>query len=918
MWNEHCSYKSSKIHLRTLPTKAPWVIQGPGENAGVIDIGDGLAVVFKMESHNHPSYIEPYQGATTGVGGILRDVFTMGARPIACLNALSFGDPKHPKTRALVAGVVAGIGGYGNSFGVPTVGGEVRFHRRYDGNCLVNAMAVGLADADKIFYSAASGVGMPIVYLGSKTGRDGIHGASMASAEFGADAEEKRPTVQVGDPFSEKLLLEACLEIMAKGCVIAIQDMGAAGLTCSAVEMGAKGDLGVTLNLDKVPCRETGMSAYEMMLSESQERMLMVLKPEKEQEAEAIFRKWGLDFAVVGETTPTKRFIVRHGGATMADLPIKELGDEAPVYDRPFAETEKRKIVAATDVVPPMPIAAALEKLIGSPDLCSRRWVWEQYDHVIIGNTVQRPGGDAAVVRINDGPKALALTSDVTPRYCEADPFEGGKQAVAEAWRNLSAVGAKPLALTDNLNFGNPERPEIMGQLVGCIRGIGEAARVLDFPIVSGNVSLYNETNGRAILPTPTIGGVGVLDDFTASMTLRFKAEGEAILLIGETQGWLGQSVYLRDICGREEGAPPPVDLAAEKRHGDFVRSLIRDGLVTAAHDISDGGLLVALAEMAMASGIGAVLEGPSAFPAHAFWFGEDQGRYVVTAKNADLIAQRATAAGVTLTRLGATGGKALAISGERPIAVAQLKELIRELAAGLHGGSGGVEHDPEKWIPVFGKDHAPSKTTLSARRRAQRAVTARRQARCVCGEATDDTAAAERNAGTERPHFDAADLHDRQRLARAQQRHRPDGRDRRRSRCRRCSGWCRRRRAAADRGHGAAARCRELRLVALETLQCFGTARLHARATGHEIGPARGADGGRLLRRRFRRCGGCRRGRGGWRGRGGRCAGARRLRRFWFCRFLGRRCLLYWLGGCRGGGWRRGRERLHRGLAIR
>jgi phosphoribosylformylglycinamidine synthase len=684
MWNEHCSYKSSKIHLRTLPTKAPWVIQGPGENAGVIDIGDGLAVVFKMESHNHPSYIEPYQGAATGVGGILRDVFTMGARPIACLNALSFGDPKHPKTRALVGGVVAGIGGYGNSFGVPTVGGEVRFHRRYDGNCLVNAMAVGLADADKIFYSAASGVGMPIVYLGSKTGRDGIHGASMASAEFGADAEEKRPTVQVGDPFSEKLLLEACLEIMAKGCVIAIQDMGAAGLTCSAVEMGAKGDLGVTLNLDKVPCRETGMSAYEMMLSESQERMLMVLKPEKEEEAEAIFRKWGLDFAVVGETTPTKRFIVRHGGATMADLPIKELGDEAPVYDRPFAETAKRKIVRAADVAPPMPIVAALEKLIGSPDLCSRRWVWEQYDHVIIGNTVQRPGGDAAVVRINDGPKALALTSDVTPRYCEADPFEGGKQAVAEAWRNLCAVGAKPLALTDNLNFGNPERPEIMGQLVGCVRGIGEAARALDFPIVSGNVSLYNETNGRAILPTPTIGGVGVLDDFTASMTLRFKAEGEAILLIGETQGWLGQSVYLREVCGREEGAPPPVDLAVEKRHGDFVRSLIRDGFVTASHDISDGGLLVALAEMAIASGIGAVLEGPSALAAHAFWFGEDQGRYVVTGKNADLIVERAKAAGVILTRLGATGGKVLAISGERPIAVAQLKEAF------------------ESWLPAY------------------------------------------------------------------------------------------------------------------------------------------------------------------------------------------------------------------------
>jgi phosphoribosylformylglycinamidine synthase len=448
--------------------------------------------------------------------------------------------------------------------------------------------------------------------------------------------------------------------------------------------MGAKGDLGVTLNLDTVPCRETGMSAYEMMLSESQERMLMVLKPEKEKEAEAIFRKWGLDFAVVGETTPTKRFIVRHGGEVMADLPIKELGDEAPVYDRPFAETEKRKIVAAADVVPPMTVAAALEKLIGAPDLCSRRWVWEQYDHVIIGNTVQRPGGDAAVVRINEGPKALALTSDVTPRYCEADPFEGGKQAVAEAWRNLSAVGAKPLALTDNLNFGNPERPEIMGQLVGCIRGIGEAARALDFPIVSGNVSLYNETNGRAILPTPTIGGVGVLDDFTKSMTIAFKAEGEAILLIGETQGWLGQSIYLREICGREEGAPPPVDLATEKRHGDFVRGLIGDGLVTAAHDISDGGLLVALAEMAIASGIGAVLETSSALATHAFWFGEDQGRYIVTGKNADLIAQRAEAAGVALTRLGATGGKALAIAGERPIAVTQLKESF------------------EKWLPAY------------------------------------------------------------------------------------------------------------------------------------------------------------------------------------------------------------------------
>ncbi|MBN8935063.1 MAG: phosphoribosylformylglycinamidine synthase subunit PurL [Rhizobiales bacterium] len=678
MWNEHCSYKSSKVHLRGLPTRAPWVIQGPGENAGVIDIGDGLAVVFKMESHNHPSYIEPYQGAATGVGGILRDVFTMGARPIACLNALSFGAPEHPKTRHLVSGVVAGVGGYGNSFGVPTVGGQVRFHTRYDGNNLVNAMAVGLAEADKIFYAAASGVGMPIVYLGSKTGRDGIHGASMASAEFGDGAEEKRPTVQVGDPFSEKLLLEACLEIMEKDCVIAIQDMGAAGLTCSAVEMGAKGDLGVDLQLDSVPCRETGMSAYEMMLSESQERMLMVLKPDKEKEAEAIFRKWGLDFAIVGYTTPSKRFVVKHDDAVMADLPIKELGDEAPVYNRPFVETPKRPVVTAGSVKPPVPLADALETLIGTPELCSRRWVWEQYDHVIGGNTVQRPGGDAAVVRVNEGPKALALTVDVTPRYCEADPFEGGKQAVAEAWRNITAVGGKPLAITDNLNFGNPEKPEIMGQFVGCVRGIAEACKALDFPVVSGNVSLYNETNGRGILPTPSIGGVGVLPDFTKSATLAFKAEGEAILLIGETQGWLGQSVYLRDVCGREDGAPPPVDLIEERENGDVVRALIHDGLATAVHDVSDGGLLVALAEMAMASGIGATLEAaPDDTPAHAFWFGEDQARYLVTvpADRADTVIRRVQEASVPVHRIGTTGGATLILPGERPILIKALTE---------------------------------------------------------------------------------------------------------------------------------------------------------------------------------------------------------------------------------------------------
>ena len=691
MWNEHCSYKSSKVHLRGLPTSAPWVIQGPGENAGVIDIGDGLAVVFKMESHNHPSYIEPYQGAATGVGGILRDVFTMGARPIAALNSLSFGDPKHPKTRHLVSGVVSGIGGYGNSFGVPTVGGSVRFHTRYDGNNLVNAMAVGLARTDGIFYAAASGVGMPIVYLGSKTGRDGIHGASMASAEFGEDSEEKRPTVQVGDPFAEKLLLEACLEIMRKDCVIAIQDMGAAGLTCSAVEMGAKGDLGVTLELDKVPTRETGMSAYEMMLSESQERMLMVLKPEKEKEAEAIFRKWGLDFAVVGETTPTKRFIVRHGGDVMADLPIKELGDEAPVYNRPFTDTPKQPVIDAASVKPPMATADALQELIATPDLCSKRWVWEQYDHIILGNTVQRPGGDSAVIRVEDGPKGLAMTTDVTPRYCEADPFEGGKQAVAEAYRNLCAVGATPLAVTDNLNFGNPERPEIMGQLVGCVHGIAEACKALDFPVVSGNVSLYNETSGRAILPTPTIGGVGVLNDFMKSMSLAFKAEGQAILLIGISKGWLGQSLYLRDVCGREEGAPPPVDLAAEKGNGEFVRGLIAAGRITAAHDLSDGGLAVALAEMAISSGLGAKLDaGPKDLPPHGFWFGEDQARYVITAPaaGADKLIADAKAAGVPIATIGVTGGNALALPGETPILVAVLTEKFEGWLPAYMAGS--------------------------------------------------------------------------------------------------------------------------------------------------------------------------------------------------------------------------------------
>ncbi|UMY19388.1 phosphoribosylformylglycinamidine synthase subunit PurL [Methylobacterium organophilum] len=676
MWNEHCSYKSSRKHLRGLPTSAPWVIQGPGENAGVIDIGDGHACVFKMESHNHPSFIEPYQGAATGVGGILRDVFTMGARPIAALNALRFGAPDHPRTRHLVSGVVAGIGGYGNSFGVPTVGGQVGFHRRYDGNILVNAMAVGLAKTDGIFYAAATGLGNPIVYLGSKTGRDGIHGATMASAEFDEESESKRPTVQVGDPFAEKLLLEACLELMASGAVIAIQDMGAAGLTCSAVEMGAKGDLGVELNLECVPVREEGMTPYEMMLSESQERMLMVLKPGMEKEAEAIFVKWGLDFAVIGHTTDTLRFVIKWHGETVADLPIKELGDEAPLYDRPHLPNTHQPVVSAAEVPANVPNAEALKRLVGSPELASKRWVYEQYDHFILGNTVQKPGGDAAIVRVEDGPKGLALTCDVTPRYCEADPVEGGKQAVAEAWRNITAVGGRPLAITDNLNFGNPEKPEVMGQFVGCLKGIGEACRALDFPVVSGNVSLYNETNGVGILPTPTIGGVGVIDDVARHATIALKREGDVLVLLGRTEGWLGQSLYLAQIAGREEGAPPPVDLAAERKVGDFVRGLITGGIVDTVHDLSDGGLAVALAEMAMAGGIGAALpEVAGALPAHAYLFGEDQGRYLIAveAEAATDLLYSASAQGIDAAIVGVTGTDRLTLPGGETISVAEL-----------------------------------------------------------------------------------------------------------------------------------------------------------------------------------------------------------------------------------------------------
>ncbi|SSC66545.1 phosphoribosylformylglycinamidine synthase subunit PurL [Ciceribacter selenitireducens] len=679
MWNEHCSYKSSKKWLKTLPTKGPRVIQGPGENAGVVDIDDGDCVVFKMESHNHPSYIEPYQGAATGVGGILRDVFTMGARPIAAMNALRFGAPDHPKTRHLVTGVVAGVGGYGNSFGVPTVGGEVEFDPRYNGNILVNAFAAGLAKSNAIFLSEAKGVGLPVVYLGAKTGRDGVGGATMASAEFDESIEEKRPTVQVGDPFTEKCLLEACLELMQTGAVIAIQDMGAAGLTCSAVEMGAKGDLGIELDLDKVPVREERMSAYEMMLSESQERMLMVLEPSKEEVAKAIFVKWGLDFAIVGHTTDDLRFRIIHEGEEVANLPIKDLGDQAPEYDRPWVEPKTPAPLAESDV-PQADVADALIQLVGSPNNSSRRWVYEQYDTLIQGNSLQLPGGDAGVVRVDTHPtKALAFSSDVTPRYVEADPFEGGKQAVAECWRNITATGALPLAATDNLNFGNPERPEIMGQLVFAIKGIGEACKALDFPIVSGNVSLYNETNGQAILPTPTIAGVGLLKDWAKMARIRFAAQGEAVLLAGAPSGWgshLGQSVYLRDIHGRTDGPAPHVDLVHEKKVGDFVRGLIEDGLATAVHDCSSGGLALAVAEMAMASGIGATINALNDADPIAVFYGEDQGRYVltVTQDNVDAVQMRAEAAGVFCPWIGRTGGNNVVLGDARPIAIEELR----------------------------------------------------------------------------------------------------------------------------------------------------------------------------------------------------------------------------------------------------
>lgn len=778
MWSEHCSYKSSRRHLKKLPTAGPQVIHGPGENAGVIDIGDGQAAIFKMESHNHPSFIEPYQGAATGVGGIMRDVFTMGARPVAMMNALRFGDIDHAMTRHLLSGVVAGIGGYGNCMGVPTVGGETNFDAGYNGNILVNAMCVGVADQERIFLSAAKGAGNPVIYVGSKTGRDGIHGATMASAEFDEASEEKRPTVQVGDPFMEKILLEACLELMAEDAIIAIQDMGAAGLTSSSVEMAAGGIAagagGFELDLDNVPQREENMSAYDMMLSESQERMLMVVKPGKEELARAIFEKWGVDFAIIGETTDTGRLVIRHKGETVADLPVSPLADDAPNYDRPynpvtdvepledptvevrelrltlekgdgdleqitdalfdeaiigkegfaavgltlgpdraivhvvgepnapaeaFSPLEKAaenlaeaglitkaeietdtQVVSLADSPANMSTMTALGKLMASPDLCSREWIWSQYDHSVMGDTVVAPGGDAAIVRVHGSKKGLAISTDTMPRYCGADPVMGGRQAVAEAFRNICATGATPLAVTNCLNFGNPERPEIMTQFVGCLEGIAEACTALDTPVVSGNVSLYNETNGEAIPPTPAIGMVGLIEDVAGVVRMSTAQDGDAIIVVGKTSGWLGQSLYLRELFDITEGAPPPVDLDAEKKTGDIIRRVVRETPITSLHDVSDGGLLVAIAETALASGTGAVLTTPLKDRRAAFWFGEDQGRYIITipAPEADSLVLKFAMAGIQAGRIGVMGGDEILLDGREHLSIFDLDLMHR------------------------------------------------------------------------------------------------------------------------------------------------------------------------------------------------------------------------------------------------
>ena len=665
MWNEHCSYKSSRVWLSKLPTKNKYVVQGPGENAGVIDIGDDDVAIFKIESHNHPSFIEPYQGAATGVGGILRDVFTMGARPIANLNSIRFGKPEHPKTKHLLNGVVSGIAGYGNCMGIPTVGGEVEFDECYDGNILVNAMNIGLAKKNKVFLSIASGVGNPVIYVGSKTGRDGIHGASMASQEFDDNSEAKKPTVQVGDPFAEKLLLEACLELMKTDTIISIQDMGAAGLTSSSVEMASKGKLGIEIDLNKVPCREMEMQPFELMLSESQERMLIVLKEGKEKEAEKIFKKWDLDFSVIGKMTNSKNLVLHFNKEIVCDIPITSLADEAPKYNREWTSTPLPEEINIDKKLSDLDIKDCLIKLLTHPNQSNKSWVWEQYDHMVMGDTIQKPGGDAAVVRVHGTNKAIAATVDCTPRYCFAHPHTGGMQAVCETYRNLSAVGAEPRAITNCLNFGNPEKKEIMGQLVEVIKGMSEACLALDYPVISGNVSLYNETNGVGIKPTPTIGGVGLIQDSNKSTTISIKATGNLLLIIGETKGHIHQSALCYDILHIKKGPPPSINLAEEKKNSFFVRDLINKKIALSVHDISDGGIALAIAEMCMSGKIGAKIT-TNLIDAERikFLFGEDQARYVIEVKSADYdnIVKLAKEKEVSLHQIGTTKAENLTI----------------------------------------------------------------------------------------------------------------------------------------------------------------------------------------------------------------------------------------------------------------
>jgi phosphoribosylformylglycinamidine synthase len=677
MWNEHCSYKSSKFWLKTLPTTGDRVVQGPGENAGVIDIDDGDVAVFKMESHNHPSFIEPYQGAATGVGGILRDVFTMGARPVANLNALRFGDPSHPKTKHLLSGVVGGIGGYGNCIGIPTVGGEVNFHSSYNGNILVNAMTVGIAKKDKIFYSAAAGIGNPVVYVGSKTGRDGIHGATMASAEFDEDSEDKKPTVQVGDPFTEKLLLEACLELMKEEAIIAIQDMGAAGLTSSSIEMASKGNVGIEIDLSKVPMRVQNMSAYELMLSESQERMLMVIDPSKEEMARSVFKKWDLEFEVIGKVTDTKRLILNMNNKEEANIPINILVEDAPEYQREYViNNPAPSIKLNNNELNDDNILEDLLKMISHPNLCSRKWIWEQYDHMVMADTVVRPGSDAAVVRVHDTNKGIAISTDCSPTYCKHNSFEGGKHAVVETWRNLIASGALPIAITDCMNFGNPEKPEIMGQFVECIRGMGEACSKLDYPVISGNVSFYNETNGEGIYPTPAIGGVGLIKDLSNVMTIALKKDGNYLCVIGKSSNHLGNSQYLSIIKNKELGSTPSIDLNEELKNGKFVLSCIEQKKFEAVHDIADGGLLVALSEMSMCGEKGVQVD-INKSSLLGYFFGEDQSRYLVEVSkdNFEDLMSEAENNNVFVEKIGVTQDNQFEINNIGKIPV---QELIR------------------------------------------------------------------------------------------------------------------------------------------------------------------------------------------------------------------------------------------------